>query len=1732
MSYKNTNSDNFKKMYIDGYVSKESTLLEDQNIKKLLGGNIPKYSMLPACHLNFGNIGKIGNLDFDFGLPKTDQMNLNMFNKLSRLSDIIRGINARCITLIEELKCCSLAELYNSLVIPIFEWVLKDFINTLVSIAESILKSYQVMKVIFCTVRPVPGNPWLRGAGFDFLKYLYSFVEGFEAVYLWLVDGNPIDIILNPTEAFYKKISSCSPDKKRNLLLQNDELLKKDLAQIISSFNDTRGQNGTEKYLVDAQILLADINTLRTTAAIFNFGEDNSIYTSTLLEIKNKEEELDNIYFQIKKNTDSLKELKSYQDEVVAEKLINNFLAQRTLDKLMIDAYNPVCSCLLEMAGVHGYSPPNVITLNTWESFNKLAVGKVIWADKDRWITSIEKTKANASFDKDVSTIYISHYNFPEKYAISNTKLERNLITLRNAKGYSLDNNLTYVEDFGSSSIYFKSIDESGAEFITTFKIQQEHTNVNIDEIYTDSGFYSHSSNNINTVFELNEKRLDEKNLQTQTVSYLQLERRDYEKHLENAWNILRADALKTLTYGKYSTEIIDEWKAPEKTFFQGASDIFGEAIIGAKTIYNNIYNDSTEKITNIDNQIDDNIIVTPEQQLLIDQKNTAITQREEDISAANKVFYDVMDSESEIFTDSILTMANLYTNANMADIIQPAQKILDAQIMLDRLGTSFDIIKFIDLYNSNSNIIMPLSVYDKELVIEYQLKNLISNWSETTILIDQHNVMITRLEKLIEIDNFIVWFVDDELQICGCDILCVILQQILDIITSAINALIKTIMDRLLKMVVSEQATYIIKMITEKLKCYLMATEISKNIKKIGELSSALKNRNNQPLQEATDPVSCNILNDELSRLDKLYKNDEIYLNQDSTDNIMVDIDGNSILIDPIVHPMPDWGTNSIYDVYEPGNTLVNNGATIGDGTTGRNILSLYLNCEHGKFPNVEVQIEERNKFEILIAFIPGDSIIDAEIISIPQITKDPLSGVTDINGIPIVAEDIINPVLNLAEIMERVNKQVNAALDAPIYIENDCSPKPINNDKNNNITLCSRDNLTVSSIVIIEDDKIVNSDLLGKISTIKYYDSTVNEVFEYFPEHKNADDNGMVKIEANNPYWVYTAPDTETRISEPIITETKEIVPDDTVPDNTTISTSREILENFMKKIINTKVDTYFNQSTTGLEKIITTTIEETIIIPFRKSNLEFLVDFKNSVNHFKIRALLDIVAYDLDDVPITYNGSLYKGRYLDYVELGACPAGTGYQYIISFERLIYLSTKILKANYIITNPLAVAETIPREPVEPNKCLLPEETKQSLISTDGIIDNLNLAIDEAILSVENITSNLVQSEVISPVELVVAPILKSIPFLVLNKEFGILVQIVNRKMYLQFPSDSFHISEPTIIDYQLIPGEVYMFVFNTNGLTYKMSIITPDKEIYSTTGMNTSLISLQPSIIGGNENGTASMCGGTILDIIISKNGNSTIDYHNRSLMGYIPRLSQILFDFSLYQGSRVYNTIADIGNGYATKIPRSGSLSNEYGYGAATNLVKQQSDFYGNIISNQFYQMLDGYMDNFFCKDNLGNRDFSISLWVYNKGCHTNHHSIISDDIGKNYIYYDAQAGKIVIDFFGRRPINTDIILTEWTNIVLRYNKFLKTFYLVVHNIKGVRYNIEWKSTNKFSLMSLFAEYNYSTKKYYRNFIGYLSTISIFMSNIDERTYKDLYKNQKLLVQGMQKIEEVKK
>ncbi len=126
-----TYTSNFADVLHNGYTNTSRSLLEAETVKSINNdlGNASNAINLPKCHLNFGNIG---DMDFDFMDFSAKPVNLKIFEKIEKISYTIRKTNKTMISLINELKCCDVADLYNETVIPILEWVLQDFIKIII----------------------------------------------------------------------------------------------------------------------------------------------------------------------------------------------------------------------------------------------------------------------------------------------------------------------------------------------------------------------------------------------------------------------------------------------------------------------------------------------------------------------------------------------------------------------------------------------------------------------------------------------------------------------------------------------------------------------------------------------------------------------------------------------------------------------------------------------------------------------------------------------------------------------------------------------------------------------------------------------------------------------------------------------------------------------------------------------------------------------------------------------------------------------------------------------------------------------------------------------------------------------------------------------------------------------------------------------------------------------------------------------------------------------------------------------------------------------------------------------------------------------------------------------------------------------------------------------------------------------------------------------------------------
>ena len=301
------------------------------------------YNKIASCKITFANLGK---LDFDFLKVSSTPLNMKLFNKIAKIDQNMRRINDIFIQLIVNMNCCFLASKYNSAIRTPMQNITQDFCNALVGIAEQAAKSYVIFKTYLCLVKPVPGNPWLKQGGYDWMKTIYSFMYGFEAFFDWIMDGTILNVILDPMETFIKKLQSCAPildsddpEFKIYLLAYQKMLLENQMNTITeytSTVTSTETGLETNTKGMEKDPLVAEIITLKKTyfqndtrletlryelETVYASGAKNVILTT---EYNNLIAEQESILLKIKDKALALN--KKYSDQTVINPREKQFL--------------------------------------------------------------------------------------------------------------------------------------------------------------------------------------------------------------------------------------------------------------------------------------------------------------------------------------------------------------------------------------------------------------------------------------------------------------------------------------------------------------------------------------------------------------------------------------------------------------------------------------------------------------------------------------------------------------------------------------------------------------------------------------------------------------------------------------------------------------------------------------------------------------------------------------------------------------------------------------------------------------------------------------------------------------------------------------------------------------------------------------------------------------------------------------------------------------------------------------------------------------------------------------------------------------------------------------------------------------------------------------------------------------------------------------------------------------
>jgi len=228
------------------------------------GSDIKGKGIIPPCHINF-NAMNVKLTMFDV---KASPLNLKLFKKVDSLGEVIKNINSRLINIIKQLNCCNIAETYNDNILPIFEYILDSFVKELVSMTEDIIQEYQTFALVLCAIRPVPGNPWMKGAGYDWLNTFYSIVNGLDEIVKWIINGNVIDIILDPVKKFYDKLSSCSPVLDETKVSQLIKISKFDIETMKNKITNNKLNNWQTKS--DIYINISDLDKHKGCNCLFS----------------------------------------------------------------------------------------------------------------------------------------------------------------------------------------------------------------------------------------------------------------------------------------------------------------------------------------------------------------------------------------------------------------------------------------------------------------------------------------------------------------------------------------------------------------------------------------------------------------------------------------------------------------------------------------------------------------------------------------------------------------------------------------------------------------------------------------------------------------------------------------------------------------------------------------------------------------------------------------------------------------------------------------------------------------------------------------------------------------------------------------------------------------------------------------------------------------------------------------------------------------------------------------------------------------------------------------------------------------------------------------------------------------------------------------------------------------------------------------------------------------------
>jgi len=153
----------------------------------------------------------------------------------------------------------------------------------------------------------------------------------------------------------------------------------------------------------------------------------------------------------------------------------------------------------------------------------------------------------------------------------------------------------------------------------------------------------------------------------------------------------------------------------------------------------------------------------------------------------------------------------------------------------------------------------------------------------------------------------------------------------------------------------------------------------------------------------------------------------------------------------------------------------------------------------------------------------------------------------------------------------------------------------------------------------------------------------------------------------------------------------------------------------------------------------------------------------------------------------------------------------------------------------------------------------------------------------------------------------------------------------------------------------------------------------------------------------------------------------------------------------------------------------------------------------------------------LGNFFCRNNINQKNNTICFWfrpTFNRlSINRTRLMLVSDDVYKNYIYYNDITKQIIFDF-GAANIKTykvfDLIENnDYINFLISTDYINDEITIKLRRPNGkyiFQKSLYFKDYN-FNLMSILTEYDYSQKRHVNDFRGKLKHFSVYFKEVDK-------------------------